>query len=137
MKYLKLFESNEYYTQISRDDYTKKIGFDGGGWDENFISDTWVSFTEKELEFIKNLTKGDIKEVMDDVPSIGSYIRVEHTKIDRKTRIVEYHYLWINKSKDEWYYLNDYNSLYYKCDQFEGLIACLKNEISYLKVRSS
>ena len=40
--------------------------------------------------------------------------------------------IYITKCKDEWFYVKQYyaswHKLYYKCDQFDGLLTCLKNE---------
>lgn len=141
MKYLKeykLFESSDLpYVEITRDEYNyETIGegnpnyeiydndFEEYTYDgSEFISDNWVAFTQNELSKIQELVPDahfskTIKTDPDDI------------RIDSKESGII-----MIKLKDEWYYVmmdmsdQAQDDLFFKCDQFEGLIKLIQDYI--------
>ena len=97
---IKLFEeyNNDYYHEISKEEYDLYMNSE--------------VFTDEEINSLKKLIFG-IKLIS------GSLIKFKKS-------------FYIDKLPDEWYILNDYNHnnnpIYYKCDQFEGLLKCIKDK---------
>jgi hypothetical protein len=150
MKYLKLFEDNieSYYIEMNDHDFDDKISYNNG--------DNMVDFTELEYEKIKNVidslfSKYNIKrkyyELENDayrgIESNNIYINFDGYDLKRRFFLCN---IYIYCLRDEWYYIqldldvdggnddNEFNdgvSLYYQCDQWPGLMGCLK-EISNL-----
>lgn len=117
MKYLKeykLFESSDLpYVEITRDVILRLPQ----------ISDNWVAFTQNELSKIQELVPDahfskTIKTDPDDI------------RIDSKESGII-----MIKLKDEWYYVmmdmsdQAQDDLFFKCDQFEGLIKLIQDYI--------
>jgi hypothetical protein len=105
MKYLKLFEDNEYYTPISRSEFIHSY---------NNLS----TFTDAEIESLRMRFNFKIEVSKDDQIILSK---------NRDT-------ISIYKVEDEWFYVdlgnfffegsregNDKIIHFYKCDQFEGL----------------
>lgn len=116
MKYLKMFEdlNNEYY----------KIR--GVEFDRFFYADPNMSqeFNENELRFLKMKGFSDQEdELVGDNGSVTYFVQ----------RVVAGEIINLYKEYDSWYYVQStFNQMrgvkYYKCDQFDGLVKCLKNE---------
>jgi hypothetical protein len=109
MRYLKLFEgfdTNQYYWEISFDEFTQL----------------------EPVDFDENLLK-IIEERLSDGREIG--IRASSYMIGLYGEPCDY---YIGQSNDEWFYAysidqtNDLDSGYYKCDQFEGLLKFLEDK---------
>lgn len=121
MKYLKKFnESSEYYEEIFTDDPI--ISND---------KDVEIEFTKNEVDDIISLYDNRIFSINLRGWKEGTVIfdgsAVQEIQINNKF----YTYI-IYKYDDEWYTLslrfvnNDWT--HYKCDQFEGLLECLKEK---------
>lgn len=127
MKHIKLFESIIGYQLVDLDEYSNKI-----------VEDS-VKFTEKELVDIKKTLNDNYDSLeiyyADDEVEDRQYLSVKSSKpIDGQNFRSYRSDIEIMKFDDEWYYLEIYNYakksfLYYKCDQFYGLINCIKNNI--------
>jgi hypothetical protein len=136
MKYLKLFENhNHLYSEISTHEFEEKCGWGGqigdDEWDDEYVHNNWEDFTVDELNYLISLKldvdlKSDLIGLLDDSPQAYISLKQENSII-----------FYVCKVKDEWYYV--YNPMkilkddspfsFYKCDQFDGLISCIKNEI--------
>jgi hypothetical protein len=127
MKYLKFFnealESNEYYTQITWEDY-KELS-------------TIEYFTQHEVDTIKdylNNNKSDSIDVQIEKEKTGE---VREIYIKRYKNPIHYGSITIHKLEDDYFLLRDNpNSqgtanYFYKADQLEGLINLLKQVVLY------
>lgn len=135
MKHLELYEEykQKLFWVINWRELSDRVyGLNPEGdeeWDIDYMSRTWESFTQKEIEDIKNLVinKGygfEVRDLSHDYPKLNdvylAHLRIFYGK-DPSDEIV------ITKIKDEWYYVSDERSEYdWKCDQFDGLMNCLK-----------
>ena len=141
MKYLKLFENKDMYLEIDVDEYYEWLGGNnicandidnyvvgetGGSLPTgvlNFISRNWEVYTNKELDVIYNLLPYDSK--------INKFGIKSELCVKKNKNLLTF----INKLRDEWFLLISYPSLrpleikYYKCDQFDGLIKCIKEKV--------
>ena len=114
MKYLRKFNesSNEYYQKAEYNEWIDAI-------------------YSKSVEFEQKY-----------VDEIQKRLKTEYYRINQHSNFIEIFYdRWSNyeigQAQDEWFYVRkevqDYNDLYnqsyvyYKCDQFEGLLKFLKN----------
>lgn len=123
MKYLKTFESSNYYYYITYDEREKLMGVNGVK-----IGSNKEDFTQQEKEELTNLLNSYNLSFVFDKPVLsggkkhGLYI----TKIDD---------IWIiDKVKDEWFLVTHHKKgiifcKSYKCDQFQGLLEFIKDEI--------
>lgn len=108
MKYIKLFENITYYP-ISEEE------FDNMGTSE--------PFTDNEYQVISDL----LNTIFTDI-EISYVISAVVPKSIIQTRMYFDEVFAIWKFTDEWYFVADSNMRhYYKCDQFDGLINCIKN----------
>lgn len=116
MKYIKLFDSL-LYDEISFDEYSRLAFFD-----ENITSEM---FTKDEIEKIESICgKMNLRIEKDD--SGNKLIYLQSKILKYQSELYD-----INKINDEYYLFQYHNSIkginkYYKCDQFDGLISCLK-----------
>ena len=139
MKYLKLFENgfmdvepekdSDLYQKIDREIY-------------NILSDRYkpVNLTESEIKTITDMLQVDYSVTRynnfgNPTAAASSHIgmRTDYSKLNRLDKPYRPHIFSIFKLDDEWYILsyrlypmadNDY----YQCDQWVGLLQCLKNE---------
>jgi hypothetical protein len=153
MKYLKKFNesSNEYYTPqkfaiVNSDD----IGGDVLIYDENgtLIKRYKLEpFTEAEKAEIDNIMLSKFKAKKYENPWVALSLNYNYYKYFKNTRDdkeysvlnhVENYRFTICKSEDEWYFIGienvySYKWLYYKCDQYEGLLKFFEDyEIDFL-----
>jgi len=135
MKYIKLFEdlNESEYEKIERDEY-----YDDSGT----LKFTPVNFTNLEINKLESLgltldhylklipvpvqEPGDVG-----YKSIGIF--KFFNKMDNYRASLSFCNAIILKAEDEWYYITtdftrNYTIVRYKCDQFDGLLACLKKE---------
>jgi len=138
MKYLKLFESYSSlpYEEITRNEYNHEtigegntdydINVDDEDYtydDSNFVIDHWMPFTQSELN--------KIQELLPDA-NFCKVIKIDpdDARIDSKESG-----LIMIKLKDEWYYVmmdmsdQEEGALFFKCDQFEGLLQLIKDYV--------
>ena len=150
---IKLFEEyNKYYTEITEGEYNRSaipnpifhFYRTHPSMRENpanlknleFIQSNWVDFTQSEISTIHNLIPKSTYEINPHVGGDGiPEASIEYTKYEHTRNKL----IFIVKTKDEWYYvkLNYWNitaikrvesiTSYYKCDQFEGLLKCIKD----------
>jgi len=124
MKYLKLFEDlkSDGYVEISYDDM-----YD----DDNpvaLLRFSHCKWNSSELDILKSI---DFREnpVLDN-GYVVVYMRYQIDMEDREFFVNVY------KANDEWFYCISYDwkvgrmMRYYKCDQWDGLMNCLKNEFN-------
>ncbi len=124
MIYLKKFNENNniYYQQIDHTEYQNLMGLEGARLGKNR-----ESMTSDDKYKIDNLLEPSNIEYQFDYPIIsGSHHLM--IKLDNA-------FIYINKVKDEWflvaYIYNDrIQSKSYKCDQLDGLLKFLEDEIS-------
>lgn len=151
MKYLKTFERFEsyssFYHEIPVEEYEEHLFMD------DFPKD-WQRFTEEEINGIKSAVmdiygEESVDDVIDFNRDIRLMIRLGH---DDLHAINPYHVYRITiesedasegevhicKASDEWYFIErpprwngeeDDPIRFFKCDQFDGLVEFLKNEI--------
>ena len=125
MRYLKLFEESgeKLYWQVKMDDVydydTIPIGY----------KFDCIHFTENDVIKLKefNCTFSNDEKNYDD-----PYARISVYDFKDIT-----HYI-IHKSDDEWYYIECQTSsltyVYFKCDQFDGVLNCLEKECHTIKL---
>ncbi len=134
MKYLKLYEyysTNEFWSQINLTEWDKLM-------DSNI-----VNFTDKELEEIRQLAielSPDTTEYIDgklypfgwNVKRVDSYIYSPYYNQILYVQLYIHNILFVTISKleDEWFGIaeswHDGRDIFYKCDQWLGLIEALK-----------
>lgn len=121
MKYLRLFENHQLYDEISEFEFDAMEGRHS------------IPFIEDEYRIICDMFK-DWKRGSGDEKVIFAYSAIVPNSIIEVENMGETMFaMW--KFSDEWFYFEDndiactrpYVRKYYKCDQFEGLINCLKN----------
>ena len=123
MKYLKLFEENvEYYKEIMYSEYLDYFS-------EERKSEL-LNFTTAERHGIYNLLDDNDDRF---IKSASTY------KQDPRTIVIQFssgYNILIWKLKDDWYLVHPsgfgeiqlFGGEDYKCDQWDGLLMCLKNE---------
>jgi hypothetical protein len=151
MRWIKLFEGfgrDEYYQEISSDEYQNLLG-ETDDKHTRFINT--FSFNEKEIDDIKSSIKSPLQVYVlnkNEWIYIFQYMnREEFDKPRERTGhwAAVYNRWGISKLDDEWYLVEGYInwvdsekgrsggvmeaiSYYYKCDQFEGLMELLKDK---------
>ena len=121
MRYLKYFESNDFYSSIGRN-----------STEEDFLrcmkaSCNRIPFTESEIKEIEDVfIEYSSQFYINPLPNFIQLIRYPGADPDAAL-----HFASIIKSEDEWYYvhIDQHPREYYKCDQIEGVIKCLQDEI--------
>ena len=130
MKHIKLFENhNQYYTEIDNIEhvYENQVPFTN----DEFITihDEIISTQWKKIGISMLLPSGRISLII-----IKPY--ASRGVVDSKSWKASQFSIYIWKLKDEWYYVEStlrkqgigYDELkIYKCDQFDGLLKCLKD----------
>jgi hypothetical protein len=118
MKYLKLFEdSNKYYKQITHQECSKIV----------FDRDNTIEFSNnesQELDILMSDLKINYRKIVFNYDDNDICYQV-YTKSGFKLVPLD---LVLYKVIDEWYYISIFK-LYYKCDQFDGLLLCLKDNL--------
>jgi len=123
MRYLKLFEdiNSDGYESIRYDKYYNYEGF-------CFVL---TDFTEKELLILKQLIP-TMETCSNTVSNKNDSVTFRQNVTDRRGILYPIE-VWINKSTDEWFYVdmggNRRDGKFFKCDQLDGLIDCLRNEL--------
>jgi hypothetical protein len=123
MKYIKYFKSSEQdgYEEIDPEEIEDLV--DESSTPIWFINHVDFTTTQKEV-----LYKLGLKD--------DSYIANDRGGWKRMINLMCYQYpkkgyptIWIHKTPDEWYYVSiaDKQKVY-KCDQFDSVLKCLKNE---------
>ena len=132
MKYLKLFEDikSDGYEEIRDREYDSlMLNYYGNN---NFF----IPYTANEVSFLTRI--GFIEYPNPNYRQEGvntQYMTKETKAYDHRTEIKIY------KAPDEWFYLKVCSSRFrnrvYKCDQFDGVKACLNNlkELGYIKIK--
>src|SRR5574343_581480 len=123
---IKLFEEyNQYYTEISFDDFCK---FDTHVDSILFHTNDYIALTDQVLSVTKKIKEIAGQKNYDTKICIKS-IRLlkDNKKVPHFKNMVE-----IYGTEDEWYYIiltkffiNAREEQYYKCDQEDGLLKCL------------
>ena len=119
MKYLRMFENMEtnLYEEISIADFYKVYRDESGDNDRLIINFDTEPFTEKEKETLYKY--GFVAS--------RNYIMV---KRGVRVRHAGYRDISIYKSTDSYYYIEFLK--YYKCDEIEGVMNCLKKSCGLL-----
>lgn len=120
MKYLRLFE-NKFYKQIPNLNFLRIIDS--------------MEFSEYEFNIIKNvLLKKGINDVNQHSNDCGFYIKFVYDSnipLFIRVKLIENpHYIY--KLEDEWYILalgKSYKNRIYRCDQIDGLIKCIQDNV--------
>ncbi len=143
MKHLKLFENfKNFFEEIDHVQYNKYLF--GEKWnDENDetidvyaddyefyldltdLSKYWVDFNQEEIGKINNI--GYKFSLSKYYSKYDRYKEVLKTSESHKEKLID---ITIVKTQDEWFYVDCYikdkNNKYYRCDQMDGLLECLK-----------
>ena len=119
-KWSKFLESNEdkLFWKITEPEYNQCVYGDNAPYLRvdliKWAKEKWIEFTNKEKMQMFNLGL-----------KLNNRLDSNHRKTHQlKSR--ETYYLFLTKMEDEWFYVSDKYG-YWKCDQFDGLISCLKN----------
>ena len=132
-------DSHSYYSTIPESEYDNMIGFDGEygyGYDLEFVDNNYVKFTDIELERIRILiNKCRVDRGLTPSPVSINKLVIFGSRTSRYIEVVfriddkmPSHTMYITKLKDEWYYLI-IGGIFYRCDQFEGLLKCIEDNI--------
>ena len=114
----------DLYSEISRSDYYEEVGTD--------IRDL-TPFTSREIKILNSIGFRDDRKDTDLLTSDKSLINKFFVYKERRTFNSAIN-LNLTKSDDEWYYIiSESTTKYYKCDQFDGLLECLKKEFNIPK----
>lgn len=148
MRHLKTFESkSNTFEETSHEEYYSSLygdGYSESDVDEEvaFVNKNWIDFTEKDVDKIKELYK--VAKIV-----VTSYDADDDDCIPKNTIVIDLRgkLIEIIKFTDEWFYVELWHSnpstipgppspqrRYYKCDQWEGLMDCLRS-LKYIKVR--
>ncbi len=127
MIYLKLFEdhNDDLYEQISQEEWNKSVGYDDetGVKFESFIKKEVILITDTLVEmgyYYENIFDDDI---FDDDKSIKDGVNV--------LNLLSEGGLSITKISDEWFFIFDRLEFnFYKCDDIEGLLKCLREKFT-------
>ena len=143
---IKLFEEyNQYYTEISQEEYSKLTLYHPiNDEDEDvdllykrdleFIQNNWIDFTQSEISTLHNLIPKSTYKI--NPYTDGVYSGIPKASIEYECK---HNAIFIIKMSDEWYYvhhthmfrdMNNNQDLLiktYKCDQFDGLLKCIKD----------
>ena len=132
MRYLKMFEDVNMYQEITQSEFfdfyygTDKYRF--SGFDKNEV----IFFNKRDFVYDND----EVPDEEDDYGYHGSkdnpiafYMLKSFQTLTGNTRLIVY------KDNDSWYYVEFYNNRcpsrgFFKCDQWDGLISCLKNEFN-------
>lgn len=135
LKTYKLFESNLLYQEITSEEYDTLVSGvsnpEYDDWETNpeysnydetrFIDENWIPFTKQELK--------KIQELLPDA-HYNKQIKTSRNEARIDSELSD---LIMIKLKDDWYYAflkmseQEEGDLYFKCDQFEGLIQFIKD----------
>jgi hypothetical protein len=122
MKYLKLFESNSYFTEISEQEFDRL--YDGVFTE---IDPYEISKIEKTISYTYD------KELVLHRMGVGAYRVVFRSNGMWFREVRKNMSMNIYQLSDEWYYMwlhgdddSGDDDIYYRCDQFEGLIKCIE-----------
>ncbi len=153
MKYLKLFENLKLYQEIDAGDVNQYLFGEDPQNDFDFIKSKWEKITKNEIVNIINLFHGwehgylyydtiqktfiegiNYKEYHKKNKGLNHIEICEGCIIFKKVESV----IAIYKTDDDWFYVEnaEYDPRnprfikYYKCDQFEGLLQCLKDNFN-------
>lgn len=112
MKYLRMFENMEtnLYEEVSIDDFYRVYRDDSLGVDRLIINFDTEPFIKKERELLYKY----------------GFIASRNYKMVKRVRVIHsgYRDISIYKSADSYYYIKFLK--YYKCDEIEGVMNCLK-----------
>lgn len=153
MKYLKKFEgSSESFFPISPNEFDESTGYEHDDWVEYIVLTKWVDFNNIEVNQIKSIFNQYVIKV-------GYHFEYRETLQDGKNSDMGYDgflaivdksnpdfipcadadwskvMAYVIKTQDEWFYVyplglwGSENAKCYKCDQFDGLVDCLKSII--------
>lgn len=128
MEYLKYFESVRFYEELKHIDFMK-VAFNNelarGGRDlDEYSGKNWVPFTPGE---VRELNKISNYKLGKDTNTYISWRCSDSVVISRNIST-------IIKFDDGWFYASIFSRdvkiwKYFKCDQWDGLINCLKDNI--------
>lgn len=125
MKYLKLFENHQLYNEISEYEF-----------DDDMEGRPSIPFTKDEYQIICDIFK-NWKHGSKDQKVVFAYSAIVPNSIIEVGNMDETWFaIW--KCSDSWFYFEDddiswtppYVRRYYKCDEFEGLVNCIKNVLN-------
>ena len=133
MKWIKIFEDfNEYYSEISQTEWTDMIRYTTYTWDKSEINKIESLYDDS----VKVIETDSISHRFDEYPP--NSLLVLKSKKSLIGRIVpkKFSNFWesvigkvvIYKMMDDWFAVWSHgDQKYYKCDQFDGLVKCLKD----------
>ena len=118
---IKLFEEyNQYYTEISEEEFFRTCGDTHYTDDINVQKNMTLVFSDDEINFLRVEIKGNFHLSNNIRYKSGRYTYVSFIKDSDSERV------YIYKLPDEWY-MAEVDFKYYKCDQLEGLVKCIND----------
>ena len=120
IKLFETFETNNYYQEISSDEWLIVLGNTSHGRKmDNLLIEIPSNLSKKIISLFKGY---------DYHLTSKPHVIVVNTGISVNKRQIR-----ISITEDEWFYVSSYNpetsdETYYKCDQFEGLVKFLKDK---------
>jgi|LakMenE18May11ns_1017448.scaffolds.fasta_scaffold9850557_4 hypothetical protein len=133
MKWIKLFEGyldDQFYTEISTDN---SRGGEYWSWEK---IDQYISFERRVFDRLNNYYRNETFSAEPELRRVGDtddtgnfhldtrlYVEFKSHEPGYTVRIFQY--------EDEWFlvWIHSMEEHYFKCDQYEGLIKCLDEEI--------
>ena len=140
MRYLKLFEDhNSYYYQIGEDEFNEITQYDNDDGEDKWDTSNWIDFNKSEIDTIKGMfddyfvfigyngTSDTHRVFNQNHKSNGMIVVSSNPHLDMR-RDWSGTLFYAIKLPDEWFFVADTkSSCFYKCDQLDGLINCLKS----------
>ena len=134
-----LFESNQFYTEISTPTHNSRSE-EYWSWEK---VDQYISFERRVFDRLNNYYRNETFSAEPELIRVGDVDDTDDTRLYVEFKSKEPGYrVTIFQYEDEWFlvwiYLRIHNPYenrilmeehYFKCDQYEGLIKCLDEEI--------
>ena len=121
-----LFESNEFYTEISTHNTR---GGEYWSWEK---IDQYISFERRVFDRLNNYYRNETFSAEPKLIRVGDVDDTDDTRLYVEFKSHEPGYtVRIFQYEDEWFlvWIHSMEEHYFKCDQYEGLIKCLDEEI--------
>jgi hypothetical protein len=123
-----LFESNQFYTEISTPTHNSRSE-EYWSWEK---IDQYISFERRVFDRLNNYYRNETFSAEPKLIRVGDVDDTDDTRLYVEFKSHEPGYtVRIFQYEDEWFlvWIHSMEEHYFKCDQYEGLIKCLDEEI--------
>lgn len=114
MKHLKsIFEENKLFWEVTEDEYEDNLRY-SNKLTQGEINNLDKVLTQEELSY--EIRENDNRKFYINYNSVNISIHISDSLLDD---------ISLYKLEDDWFYVMD-AAFYYKCDQWDGLLECIK-----------